>query len=390
MWTDKLRISAVSMVVFMSSIVSLSFAESLCSDEIMKNTWTGFKHYFIAADGRVMRPAENDTVSEGQAYAMLRAVWLNDKETFDKCYRWTEKNMSRRLKNQDSLLGWHWKDGGITDWMPASDADIDYAASLIFAHSRWGKNQPKDLRPYSKTAGQMLGDILEKETFRTKSGRLYFSPWIIEKTDETRTFPLNPSYFSPAQFRVFHEFSPDNRWLELVDTTYFMLENLSVEFNGKKGIGLFPDWCSVDNNDLFLPLEDKNSGFGHEAIRVLFRISLDYLWNKEHKAKMIIDRKITPFIESEFKRQRAVYCEYAYDGTPVKKYENPGFYSCYASAIMASNSRFIDRLADKNQNYLKKNNGFWTYQNNTDYYTNCLGWLYDGLKSEIIINLFKE
>ncbi|MDD5011462.1 MAG: glycosyl hydrolase family 8, partial [Phycisphaerae bacterium] len=237
---------------------------------------------------------------------------------------------------------------------------------------------------------QMLGDILEKETFRTKSGRLYFSPWIIEKTDETRTFPLNPSYFSPAQFRVFHEFSPDNRWLELVDTTYFMLENLSVEFNGKKGVGLFPDWCSVDNNDLFLPLEDKNSGFGHEAIRVLFRISLDYLWNKEHKAKMIIDRKITPFIESEFKRQRAVYCEYAYDGTPVKKYENPGFYSCYASAIMASNSRFIDRLADKNQNYLKKNNGFWTYQNNTDYYTNCLGWLYDGLKSEIIINLFKE
>jgi endoglucanase len=390
MWTDKLRISAVYMVVFMSSIVSLSFAESLCSDEIMKNTWTGFKHYFIAADGRVMRPAENDTVSEGQAYAMLRAVWLNDKETFDKCYRWTEKNMSRRLKNQDSLLGWHWKDGGITDWMPASDADIDYAASLIFAHSRWGKNQPKDLRPYSETAGQMLSDILEKETFRTKNGRLYFSPWLIEKTDETRTFPLNPSYFSPAQFRVFHEFSPDNRWLELVDTTYFMLEKLSAEFDGKKGVGLFPDWCSVDNNDLFLPLEDKNSGFGYEAIRVFFRISLDYLWNKEHKAKMIIDRKITPFIESEFKRQRAVYCEYAYDGTPVKRYENPGFYSCYASAIMASNSRFIDRLADKNQSYLKKNDGRWTYQNNTDYYTNCLGWLYDGLKSEIIINLFKE
>jgi len=384
-----LKIFIVYTVFFMSGIFNLSLAKSLCSDEIVRNTWKGFKHYFITDDGRVMRPAENDTVSEGQAYAMLRAVWLNDKETFDKCYQWTEQNMSRQLKNQDSLLGWHWKDGSITDWMPASDADIDYATSLIFAHSRWGQNQPKGLRPYDETAKKLLDDILEKETFRTKSTRLYFSPWLIGKTDEMKTFPLNPSYFSPAQFRIFHKFSRDNRWLELVDTTYFMLESLSTEFAGKKGIGLFPDWCSVDNNDLFSPLENKNSGFGYEAIRVFYRLSIDSLWNKEYKAKMLINQKIAPFIESEFKRQRAVYCEYTYDGIPVKRYENPGFYACYAPALMP-NSRFIDQLADKNQSYLKKNDSLWTYQNNTDYYTNCLGWLYDGLKSEIIINLFKE
>src|SRR5436190_19861991 len=51
--------------------------------------WAGFKMNFILANGRVVRPENNnDTVSEGQAYAMLLAVHLNDQATFNKCFLW--------------------------------------------------------------------------------------------------------------------------------------------------------------------------------------------------------------------------------------------------------------------------------------------------------------
>lgn len=377
--------------MFLIPLISNSAqSKDVFSAEIVENTWNGFKHYFINSNGRVVRPKEADTVSEGQAYAMLRAVWLNDKATFDNCYRWTEKNLSRLATKQDNLLCWHWKSGSVTDQMPASDADVDYALSLIFAHCRWGQNNPKDMESYDAKAKKILSDILKKETFRTKSNRLYLAPWVITKENSIKNFPLNPSYFSPAQFRIFYEFTKDKRWMELIDTTYMVLDDLSTEFNDRKGIGLFPDWCSVDGNDTFTTLEGKSSDFGHEAIRILYRISLDLIWYNEKRAENLLKGKALPFIESQIQKYRAVYCEYSYTGSPLKRYENAGFYSCYATAIMALPSKYIDSLERKNRNAIKKINDCWVYNDKKDYYTNCLGWWYDGLKSEIMINFLME
>src|SRR5512135_1594325 len=42
-------------------------------------------------DGRVVELDEGGvTTSEGQAYAMLRAVWANDRETFEAVWGWTK------------------------------------------------------------------------------------------------------------------------------------------------------------------------------------------------------------------------------------------------------------------------------------------------------------
>src|SRR2546427_5131820 len=34
------------------------------------------------------------STSEGQAYAMLRAVWVQDREVFDKCHLWARNNLN--------------------------------------------------------------------------------------------------------------------------------------------------------------------------------------------------------------------------------------------------------------------------------------------------------
>src|SRR5512133_1264057 len=51
--------------------------------------WSLYRYTHVQA-GRVVAHDEGGiTTSEGQAYAMLRAVWTSDRETFDAVWRWT-------------------------------------------------------------------------------------------------------------------------------------------------------------------------------------------------------------------------------------------------------------------------------------------------------------
>lgn len=79
------------------SIPSPPYTKSQVGTYLSKG-WAGYKMKFILTNGRVVRPEDgNDTVSEGQAYGMLFAVYMNDKKTFDKCFQWAEQNLSRQL-----------------------------------------------------------------------------------------------------------------------------------------------------------------------------------------------------------------------------------------------------------------------------------------------------
>jgi len=379
-------------------ILVISLSSSSCSDKntksndsqiVIEKTWIGFKEIFIKSDGRVKRVENSDTVSEGQAYAMLRAVWMNDKVYFDKCYRWTEENLSRVRDKGDNLLGWRWKDGAVVDWMPAADADVDYALGLIFADIRWAGLSPVGVEDYGLKAKAVLFDILEKETFVTLGGRIYLAPWILDKEEKLEVFPLNPSYYSPAHFRVFYDYTGDDRWTELADTSYYVLNSLLTEFDGQKGIGLVPDWCGVDNLDGFHVLHGKNSGFGYEAVRVPFRIGLDFMWFGRVKAKEFLSG-FNCFLENQMKLNGGIYCEYDYAGRAVKVYESPAFYSCYYFAMKVSGSDYVNRVFEKIQEYVLKSDSGLYYQSKDEYYSNCLSWLADGYKSGRIKNLFRQ
>ena len=67
---------------------------------------------YVTADGRVVRlDQNNDTVSEGQAYALLIAVTQNDAKRFATVWNWTRRNLLR----PDGLLAWHWSGGKVVD-----------------------------------------------------------------------------------------------------------------------------------------------------------------------------------------------------------------------------------------------------------------------------------
>src|ERR1700674_5745842 len=49
---------------------------------LLAAAWSGYKDCFIQPDGRVIDfQRDQVTTSEGQSYAMLRAVWMNDRTT---------------------------------------------------------------------------------------------------------------------------------------------------------------------------------------------------------------------------------------------------------------------------------------------------------------------
>ncbi|KAB1990373.1 glycosyl hydrolase family 8, partial [Haemophilus parainfluenzae] len=87
---------------------------------------------------------QDRTVSEGQAYAMLRAVVINDPDTFARTLAWADANLARQDKNgdlSDQLWAWKWgkradQSWGIQDANFATDADIDAATALILAYQR--------------------------------------------------------------------------------------------------------------------------------------------------------------------------------------------------------------------------------------------------------------
>jgi endoglucanase len=377
-------------VIFFAAIFLSQSVKTIGAAQILKKTWLGYKHFFVEKDGRVKRIRDQDTVSEGQAYCLLRAVWMDDKETFDRCYQWTEENLSRKKEKGDHLLAWQWKDGKIADWMPASDADCDYALSLLFAHARWQEKSPAGQEAYLAKAKKVLTDILNLETYVTASGRLYLSPWILEEKASRSLFPVNPSYYSPAHFRIFYLYTQDERWKLLIDTAYYLLGALAKQLGNDQGVGLIPDWCSVDNTDQFFSLAGKNSGFGWEAVRAPLRVGLDFFWFKNEAAEKIFACGLKQFIENEWEKKKKVFCEYTYQGKVKIAYENPLFYAAYSTALAVGKSPYTKALLEKSRSFLQKSGGFWVYQNANEYYVNSLAWFAEGLEGGVIKNLAQK
>ncbi|NTW70116.1 MAG: endoglucanase [Chlorobiaceae bacterium] len=334
-------------------------------EEIVRGSWAHYKRTFIM-QGRVVRPQNtNDTVSEGEAYAMLRAVLMNDKKTFDECLAWSEATLSRKESHGDNLLAWHFENGRVSDSTSASDADIDYAYSLLLAHRAWQESRYLDL---SRT---VLQSILDKESVLVNN-KLYLLPWPVGKGGSTpETVPQNPSYYAPSHFRLFYEVTGDKRWIELVDTTYELLGRLQ---KSSEKPGLVPDWCALDLQGNIIPMQGKANGYGWDAVRVPLRIAADYYLNNDHRALKVL-RRFSGFFEQEFRENGKIASGYSGSESTKSPMENPLFYAAAYAATEAADSPIAPEMLHRLRNYIHQNSDEWYYNEADDYYVNSLAWL---------------
>jgi endo-1,4-beta-D-glucanase Y len=84
--------------------------------------------------GRVVRWDQGgDTVSEGQAYAMLLAVATGARGRFVAAWHWAVTHLEER----SGLFAWRWKAGRVVGRQPAADADVDIAWALTLGAGRF-------------------------------------------------------------------------------------------------------------------------------------------------------------------------------------------------------------------------------------------------------------
>lgn len=330
----------------------------------LTKAWAGYKANFILSTGQVIRVENgNDTVSEGQAYAMLIAVSMSDKTTFDRCFNWTEQNLSRNLSGSstyggpDNLLAWHWTSpGGVQSdgWLAATDADQDYAYALLLAYEKWGQNN------YLTKAVAIINDILNKETYAAPNqpGLLFLKPgtWGEGNIWGHQGIYINPSYLAPAWYRKFNLYVPDSRWQMLIDGAYHIIQSGatsiinpsdSVSYNG---VGLLPDWAFVDDDGLIYFRNDINSNpaesiSGWDACRLPWRVYHDYKYTNglETRATSYLNQ-LKNFLQNEFNLGHRIFATYYYTGSSAVSYTSPA-----TSGMILLHASFNPNMSITNQ-----------------------------------------
>jgi endo-1,4-beta-D-glucanase Y len=303
-----------------------------------------FLDTYVEPDGRVVRRDEGgDTVSEGQAYALLIAVALGDRQRFEEVWTWTREH----LRRPDGLLSWRWAGGAVTDPNSAADADLDTARALVLAGERFAD-------PELTAAGHELAEaVLDGETVRVGTSLLETaspappagtaiegSGLVLTAGSWSLTTPasVNPSYFSPRAEALLGTATGDSRWAELTRTQRALAWQLV-------GTGLLPpDWAAVGTAGAATPGPDPTGRpprFGLDAARLLVRMAESC--DPEDKA---LAAELLPALD----RPDAV-AAYSLNGDPLVDWTHPLTLVAQAAAAEAAGNEPMsdERLAAASQ-----------------------------------------
>jgi endo-1,4-beta-D-glucanase Y len=257
---------------------------------------------YLSADGSVL--------SETQAYALLRAVWSEDRAAFDRIWTWTAANMLRA----DGLPAWLWRDGAIVDSHTATDADTDMALALLMAGRRW--NDPRLIEQ-----GRLMVGAIWRAEVASVSGKPFLTTGDWVTAGHGQVVPFNPSYFSPYAYRVFRDVDPEHDWTSVIDSGYESLFAASRStLGGERSAGIPPDWVGIDavsGEPSPLRLEGKpdTTVYGYDAPRTYWRIALDQQWSGDGRADAYLRQ--AGFLRDEVARKGVPSAVYAHDGSVV-------------------------------------------------------------------------
>lgn len=252
----------------------LALSLSTAAEPSVTSLQTEWQRYVSAyvEDGRVIdRTRESITTSEGQAYALLRAVWADDPTTFDLLERWTQK----RLRGCRRLPAWKWGDRGkrwgVLDRQPAADADLLIAYALLLADQRWERPA------FTRRARTLLRHVWTQEVVRAGDRWVLLpGPWAALDTP----LRVNPSYFLPFVYRAAAVVDAEHPWMELLDDTYTLLTELHET-------GLAPDWVWLDPATGKVVSHGEASPYGWEAIRLPWMLEAETRWHREPRAEVL-------------------------------------------------------------------------------------------------------
>ncbi|MDH6304687.1 oligosaccharide reducing-end xylanase [Parabacteroides sp. PF5-5] len=313
------------------------------------------KVYFEVGDSMayISDIKNNDVRTEGVSYGMMIAVQFDRKDIFDRLWRWGKKYMQHQDGPLKGYFAWSCKtDGTRNSQGAASDGELYYVTSLIFASNRWGNDT--DIN-YLAEAQHILNCSMQKSGMDRSAPFINLEHKLITFTpDPWGGRFTDPSYHLPAFYEVWARWADDGRtgfWRECAKESREYLHRSIHPVTG-----LNPDYNNYDGT-LLGSNRIIGDAFRYDSWRVPMNMALDYSWACEDaKWQQNYGNTIQNFLYNQ--GIDTFVDQYNVDGTQVKEILDAGGYrklrhslglvSTAAAASLISthckNREFIDRL----------------------------------------------
>jgi oligosaccharide reducing-end xylanase len=222
----------------------------------------------------------HDARTEGLSYGMMIAVQLNKKDVFDRIWRWSKKYLQHQEGPREGYFAWSINPVTLkrNSQGSASDGELYYITSLLFAANKWGNNTGIH---YYNEARRILDAMWKKDgagniynLINTEHKQISFVP----EGDGYRW--TDPSYHLPAFYEVWVAYAKDGHeqfYKDCADTSRVFLHRACHPVTGLNSD--YTEFSGVPH-----PTRWMQPGFRYDSWRVPMNIAMDYVWCGKDKA----------------------------------------------------------------------------------------------------------
>ena len=256
----------------------------------LSDAWERFWATFVRSDGMVRAaPGRANGSSELQGDAMLHAVWMRDREAFDRLWQWTRTHLERTVPAggthpRDALYARRWEGDGVADWANDAGADQRIAGALLLASRTW--REPA----YAAAATDTLAAVLEKSAISSSRLGIAYEPSLTASGQPVVV--TSARAIVPALMRSFAEGARQGVWHWLIDGSYATLRRVTAADapTRRSGVptGLWPSSFGVARQGL--AVSDAGDTFGRDAATLVAQLAIETRWRVDSGATVPGDR----------------------------------------------------------------------------------------------------
>ena len=327
-WVSKKVVLSLLSILLLTGIAAADYVQQ--KDDLFA-LWSFYKFNYISNGKVVSHDEKGITTSEGQSYAMLRAVWANDQDIFDTVWEWTRKN----LRRDDGLFAWKYKNQ-VLDWNAATDADVDIALALLLASRKFSDET------YASEAIKIMNSIWENEVVKVDSScYLTAGNWAPKERYPT----IHVAYLAPYAYETFASVDTAHPWEKLVESSYKILDWIYFE----QELSLPPEIIYLNKKDNTFYLKRPNHKdrpvFSYDAFPIFWRVAVDYRWYGRKQEKL--RTRMLEFFQSEWKKKRKFLDTYTCDGVSRSEIEGLPLYATVSALASVNDKQLAGELKNK-------------------------------------------
>lgn len=256
------------------------------------------KIYFEVGDsmGYVSDLKNRDVRTEGMSYGMMVAVQFNKKEVFDRLWRFSKFYLQHQEGPREAYFAWSFNPATMkrNSQGSASDGELYYITSLLFASNLWGNDTGID---YYGEARRILDAMWKKDG----TGNIY--PLINLESKQISFVPegsnynwTDPSYHLPSFYEVWAAYAKDGHeqfYLDCADTSRVFLKRACHPVTGLNTD--YTEFSGAPHSTPWMP-----AAFRYDSWRVPMNIAMDYIWcGKDKVWQESYGKKIRGFLFSQ-------------------------------------------------------------------------------------------